>query len=103
LVKAADIGNEIRPSRIGRRWAQRLMTEFFAQSALEKEKGMPVAPLMDPEKTNTASGQIGFITYLCLPLFTEMVKLFPQMQVCCDQMLNNKKLWQEIETQQKSV
>jgi hypothetical protein len=53
------------------------------------------------EQTNTASGQIGFITYLALPLFAEMTKVFPKMQVCCDQMLLNKENWQKIEAKQK--
>jgi len=94
LVKCADISNEIRPSSIATKWANRVMTEFYAQSALEKEKGLPVSPHMDPATTTTASGQIGFISYLCLPFFTEMMKLFPLMKVCCDQMISNKEKWQ---------
>jgi len=101
LIKCADISNEIRPSEIGSFWAQRVMTEFFAQSALEREKGIPVAAHMDPEQTNTASGQIGFITYLALPLFVEMTKIFPKMQICCDQMIKNKENWQKVEAKQK--
>ena len=31
LIKGADISNEIRPSEIGKGWAERVMTEFFAQ------------------------------------------------------------------------
>jgi len=103
LVKCADISNEIRPSEIGRNWAERVMTEFFAQSALEREKRMPVAPHMDPEQTNTASGQIGFISYLAIPLFEEMARLFPKMVVCCQQMQSNKENWQKIEAKQKEV
>ncbi|PRP87059.1 high affinity cGMP-specific 3',5'-cyclic phosphodiesterase 9A-like [Planoprotostelium fungivorum] len=94
LIKCADISNEIRPTQIGRRWAQRVMTEFFAQSSLEKEKGLPVAPHMDPTKTTTATGQIGFITYLGLPLFNELTRLFPNMKVCCDQMIENRANWE---------
>lgn len=59
LIKCADISNEIRPSKIGRSWAQRVMTEFYAQSLIEKEKDLPRAPHMDPEKTDLATGQIG--------------------------------------------
>jgi len=102
LLKCADISNEIRPSQIGRRWAQRVMTEFFAQSSLEKEKGLPVAPHMDPTKTTTATGQIGFITYLCLPLFNEITRLFPSMKVCCDQMIANRANWERERLQKAS-
>jgi len=103
LVKCADISNEIRPCEIGKCWAERVMTEFFAQSALEREKGMPIAPHMDPEQTNTATGQIGFITYLANPLFQEMVKVFPKLQVCCDQMQVNKENWQKVEAKQAQL
>jgi len=98
LIKCADISNEIRPTHIGKRWCSRVITEFFAQSALEKELGLPVADLMDPQKTKVSRGQIGFITFLCLPLFEEMLRLFPLMQKCYDQMKINKEKWLEEET-----
>jgi high affinity cGMP-specific 3',5'-cyclic phosphodiesterase 9 len=31
LVKCADISNEIRPTIIAKGWAERVMTEFYAQ------------------------------------------------------------------------
>ena len=124
LVKCADISNEIRPSHIGKQWAECVMTEFFIQVgsfsfslfskthsptkitkkwAIEKEKGLPSAPTMDPDKTNLANGQIGFISFLCLPLFTEVAKLFPLMEVCTKQMNENKAAWQVIEAQFKTA
>ena len=75
---------------------------------------MPVAPHMDPDQTNTASGlwralmdsvwlgQIGFISYLATPLFMEMTRIFPGLQVCCDQMMVNKEKWQLVEQQQQA-
>jgi len=96
LIKCADISNEIRPSKIGRSWAQRVMTEFYAQSLIEKEKDLPRAPHMDPEKTDLATGQIGFITYLCFPFFSLVADVFPTMKMCCDQMESNKKEWELI-------
>eukprot|EP01117_Protostelium_nocturnum_P011859 TRINITY_DN4329_c0_g1_i1.p1 TRINITY_DN4329_c0_g1~~TRINITY_DN4329_c0_g1_i1.p1 ORF type:complete len:392 (-),score=77.11 TRINITY_DN4329_c0_g1_i1:42-1217(-) len=102
LIKCADISNEIRPSSIGRKWAQRVMTEFYAQSSLEKEKGLPVAPHMDPMKTTTASGQIGFINYLCLPFFKELTRLFPTMKVCCDQIIENREKWEKVKQEEGS-
>jgi high affinity cGMP-specific 3',5'-cyclic phosphodiesterase 9 len=96
LIKCADISNEIRPSQIGQSWAQRVMTEFYIQSAIEKAKGMQCAPHMDPEKTDVASGQIGFINFLCLPFFKVVCEVFPLMKVCCDQMETNRAEWEKL-------
>ncbi len=52
--------------------------------------GLPRSDLMDPTKTNIPKGQIGFISFLCMNFFTETAKLFPKMQVCIDQMRQNK-------------
>jgi len=101
LVKCADISNEIRPGHIGRRWASRVMAEFFTQCALEKIKGLPILPHMDPAKTNISSGQMGFIGFLCLPFYQLVVAVFPEMKVCCDQMVKNKDAWQKIDEENK--
>jgi len=103
LIKCADISNEIRPAEIGEQWAYRVMTEFFAQAGVEKAQNMPVLPHMDPEKTSTYSGQIGFIGFLCLPLFQAMCTLFPAMQICCDQLISNKQRWESIDKKKKEA
>jgi len=103
LIKCADISNEIRPADIGELWAYRVMTEFFAQAGLEKAQNLPVLPHMDPEKTGTASGQIGFIGFLCLPLYQAMCTLFPDMQICCDQLMTNKQRWEAIDKKKKEA
>jgi len=96
LVKAADISNEIRPAKIGANWAIAVMTEFYIQSAVEKNKKMPRAPHMDPEKTNTADGQIGFIQFLCYPFFELLASVFPKLDFACKQMESNSLNWKKI-------
>jgi 3'5'-cyclic nucleotide phosphodiesterase len=46
LIKVADISNEARPLDIAEPWLDRLMQEFFAQSAAEKMEGLPVTPVL---------------------------------------------------------
>lgn len=46
LIKVADISNEARPMEVAEPWLDRLLTEFFAQSAAEKMEGLPVTPFM---------------------------------------------------------
>lgn len=46
LIKVADISNEARPMEVAEPWLDRLLQEFFAQSAAEKLEGLPVTPFM---------------------------------------------------------
>jgi 3'5'-cyclic nucleotide phosphodiesterase len=46
LIKVADISNEARPMEVAEPWLDRLLQEFFAQSAAEKMEGLPVTPFM---------------------------------------------------------
>jgi len=102
LVKAADISNEIRPGYIGRKWASRVMAEFFTQTAIEKMKGLPSMPHMDPTKTTISSSQIGFIGFLCLPFFELVASVLPELQICVDNLNKNKENWQVLEDLAKS-
>jgi hypothetical protein len=116
LVKASDISNEIRPSHISIKWAEKVMMEFYLQvspftkseislsfqHALEKEKSLPAMDHMDPSKTTIATGQIGFIQFLCLNFYNVLIQLFPQLEICTKQMLENKENYQKLVDAAKS-
>ncbi|XP_034038035.1 high affinity cGMP-specific 3',5'-cyclic phosphodiesterase 9A-like [Thalassophryne amazonica] len=80
LVKVSDISNEARPMAVAERWLDRLLQEFFNQSDCEKLKGLPVTPFMDRDKVSKPSSQTGFICFVVLPLFIEVIKLFPCLE-----------------------
>jgi hypothetical protein len=48
---------------------------------MEKLEGLPVAPFMDREKVTKPSAQIGFISFVLLPLFEALALLFPVVTV----------------------
>jgi 3'5'-cyclic nucleotide phosphodiesterase len=96
ILKAADISNEIRPPEVGEEWAKLVVTEFFAQAHLEAERGLPVAPHMDPEKNTVAKAQTGFIKFLCIPLFTELVRLIEPLATAQKQMEANLERWEGL-------
>lgn len=50
-------------------WLDRLLQEFFSQSAAEKQEGLPVTPFMDPDKVSRTGSQVRFIGLVLLPLF----------------------------------
>jgi len=83
-MKCSDIGNETRPLAVSRPWAEQLMIEFFLQSDLEKQKGLPVLPHMDREKVKLADAQVGFISFVLIPLYTALAQLLPNVKACIE-------------------
>lgn len=79
LIKVADISNEARPMDIAEPWLERLLQEFFAQSAAEKSEGLPVTPFMDPDKVSKPGSQVRFIGLVLLPLFEALGALLPEL------------------------
>lgn len=79
LIKVADISNEARPMDVAEPWLDRLLQEFFAQSALEKAEGLPVTPFMDPDKVSKPGSQVRFIGLVLLPLFEALGELLPEL------------------------
>lgn len=79
LIKVADISNEARPIDVAEPWLDRLLQEFFAQSALEKSEGLPVTPFMDPDKVSKPGSQVRFIGLVLLPLFEALGQLLPEI------------------------
>ncbi|KAL7017016.1 hypothetical protein ACKWTF_010227 [Chironomus riparius] len=79
LIKVADISNEARPMEVAEPWLDRLLQEFFAQSAAEKLEGLPVTPFMDPDKVSKPGSQVRFIGLVLLPLFEALGELLPEL------------------------
>ncbi|XP_059612612.1 high affinity cGMP-specific 3',5'-cyclic phosphodiesterase 9A [Phlebotomus argentipes] len=79
LIKVADISNEARPMDVAEPWLDRLLQEFFAQSAAEKNEGLPVTPFMDPEKVSKPGSQVRFIGLVLLPLFEALGEILPEL------------------------
>lgn len=66
---------------------------YFAQSALEKAKSLPVTPFMDKEKVIVHQTQVNFIDTILLPTFTLLLKTLPEFQTHIDSILVNKQSW----------
>nr|XP_018913128.1 PREDICTED: uncharacterized protein LOC109041287 [Bemisia tabaci] len=80
LIKVADISNEARPMEVADPWLDKLLQEFYNQSDLEKDQGLPVTPFMDRAKISKSSSQCNFIGIVLLPLFEALEKLFPELK-----------------------
>lgn len=70
MIKTADVAHAAKPMELHLKWSQRIVEEMFRQGDMEKEMDMPVSPLMNRDKIDgLATSQIGFIDFICLPLF----------------------------------
>jgi high affinity cGMP-specific 3',5'-cyclic phosphodiesterase 9 len=79
MVKCADISNEARPADVAEPWLDCLLEEYFAQSDREKVEGLPVAPFMDRDKVTKPGAQVGFIQFVMIPLFENLLKVLPEL------------------------
>jgi len=94
LLKASDISNVARPFELANRWCDALCEEFFHQGDLEQTKGMQyTSPLNDREHLDKPKSQIGFYTYVCLPLFEAISKVAPILIPCVEQIHSNLEIW----------
>ena len=68
-LHSADVGNPAKPWQLSCEWSARVMDEFFRQGDTEMDRGLPVSPFMDRERTDIAQAQAGFISVLIQPFF----------------------------------
>ncbi|EAY00362.1 3'5'-cyclic nucleotide phosphodiesterase family protein [Trichomonas vaginalis G3] len=94
LLKTADISNVSRPFELADRWCDVLCEEFFRQGDLEMASGMQyTSDLNDREHLDKPKSQIGFYTFVCLPLYQATAQAFPPLEVNVQQVQSNLAVW----------
>ena len=94
LLKCGDISNVSRPFDLADKWVDVLCEEFFRQGDLEQAQGMEyTSPLNDREHLDKPKSQIGFYTFVCLPLFQAMAKAVPKLDCNVQQINSNLSVW----------
>jgi hypothetical protein len=94
LLKCADISSVARPFELADKWCDVLCEEFFRQGDLESAAGMQYTnPLNDRAHLDKPNSQIGFYTYVCLPLFETGGRMFPDLQLNVSQVKANLQVW----------
>jgi len=96
FLHLADVSNPLKPFKICRAWAWRVLEEFFSQGDEEKKLGIPVGMLNDRETVNRPGSQHGFISFLVAPLVFSTVDIFPQLRQLSWQMVHNMEAWRDI-------
>eukprot|EP01012_Entosiphon_sulcatum_P064180 TRINITY_DN92964_c0_g1_i1.p1 TRINITY_DN92964_c0_g1~~TRINITY_DN92964_c0_g1_i1.p1 ORF type:complete len:716 (+),score=99.91 TRINITY_DN92964_c0_g1_i1:74-2221(+) len=92
-LHAADISNPTKPWHIYRRWAERVMEEFYEQGRRERDLGLQISAFCNPDvdhATNTSKCQSAFIEYIVLPLFEVLAQTSPETRCMYERAVENK-------------
>ena len=96
FLKTADISNVSRPFEIANRWCDILCEEFFRQGDLEAAQGMEyTSDLNDKAHLDKPKSQIGFYTFVCLPLYQAVAKPCPALEANVKQVQSNLAIWKK--------
>ncbi|EAX94584.1 3'5'-cyclic nucleotide phosphodiesterase family protein [Trichomonas vaginalis G3] len=104
LLKCGDISNVSRPFELADKWCDVLCEEFFRQGDLEQAQGMNyTSDLNDRAHLDKPKSQIGFYTFVCLPLYQATAKAIPKLQVNVDQVNSNLAIWKKAQEDKKKA
>ncbi|KAH8583695.1 cGMP phosphodiesterase A4 [Cryptosporidium sp. chipmunk genotype I] len=97
-LKAADIGHGALKWNQHYKWCRSVVEEFFLQGDEEKALSLPISPICDRESTDVPKSQVGFLNFVCLPLFQELcyVDVDGDVRRCIDRILENINNWEDI-------
>ncbi|XP_030892410.1 high affinity cAMP-specific 3',5'-cyclic phosphodiesterase 7A isoform X3 [Leptonychotes weddellii] len=103
-LKCADICNPCRTWELSKQWSEKVTEEFFHQGDIEKKYHLGVSPLCDRQTESIANIQIGFMTYLAEPLFTEWARFSNTRlsQTMLGHMGLNKASWKGLQREQST-
>ncbi|CAD5111770.1 DgyrCDS1047 [Dimorphilus gyrociliatus] len=91
MVHCADLSSPAKPLELYRKWTDRVMTEFWRQGDLEREKGMDISPMCDRHNCTVERSQVGFIDYIAHPLWETWADLVhPDCQDILDALEDNR-------------
>ncbi|TPX40717.1 hypothetical protein SeLEV6574_g06452 [Synchytrium endobioticum] len=102
MIKCADVGNPTKAWHLYDQWTCLILEEFFAQGDQEKALGLPVSPYCDRDNINLPACQIGFIEFICIPLY-EAFDAFVAFPAALENLHANRAQWLKVrDSEQRS-
>jgi len=94
LMTSSDLSSIIRPWEIQQRVAETVYTEFHAQGDEEREMGHKPGELHDKSNAQKLPKmQLGFIDFICKPIYVSLALQFPELQEYLDELMTNRNHW----------
>ena len=93
-MTASDLSAIIKPWPIQQATAEIVYSEFYEQGDMEKEFGHTPGELFDASKSeNLPKMQIGFINFICLPVYESLALHLDEAKPMLSAVLENRKHW----------
>ena len=100
IIHACDISNPTKPFHIYRKWAERVMEEFWMQGDAERELGLPISFLCDRTTVSLPGAQIGFMDGIVFPFTQALKEIFPSLGFLLENVNNNKAEFKRIKEEE---
>lgn len=78
-LHSADISNPAKVDSVYDKWVELVFEEFFEQGDSERKEGLEISYLCDRFSVDKDGSQIGFISYVVLPSFEALMRIFPEI------------------------
>lgn len=99
MMTACDVSAITKPFDVQQRIAELVASEFFQQGDIERtEFSSEPTPMMDRQKHGELPKmQVGFIDFVCLPLYKVFYHINPLLKPLYDGVIDNRKNWQNLQ------
>eukprot|EP00047_Mylnosiga_fluctuans_P009582 m.12131 g.12131 ORF g.12131 m.12131 type:complete len:1098 (-) comp2702_c0_seq1:101-3394(-) len=98
LMTAADLAAIVKPFDTQKRTAEIVYKEFFEQGDQERQLGRTPASIFNRSKvTSLPKMQLGFIDFVCLPVYDALARQFPGLQCLTKSIRANRERWEVLE------
>lgn len=101
LIHTADISNPTKPLNLYNKWTDLVVNEFWRQGDIEKEMNLAVSLNCDRVGASIPKIQKGFIDNVVFPLFNTVVEIFPNLEFVRQNLIDNKKFYDNEILQKK--
>ncbi|KAG9390000.1 3'5'-cyclic nucleotide phosphodiesterase [Carpediemonas membranifera] len=96
LFKMADISNPTKDWPLCKRWALRMLKEFFDHGDMERSLGLPVSDLKDRETSAPAKSQLGFMRYVVIPYASALANCHGSYAILVQSAERNLEHWEGL-------
>jgi len=96
LLHLADISNACKPTKVARKWSESYYKEYLKIGKLSRENDLELPMFKKGQKLQSLPGtQIGFINFVCLPSFKDLIVFLPEAKACVENLQTNLAYWME--------
>eukprot|EP00479_Gromia_sphaerica_P007431 TRINITY_DN2475_c0_g1_i1.p1 TRINITY_DN2475_c0_g1~~TRINITY_DN2475_c0_g1_i1.p1 ORF type:complete len:463 (+),score=98.75 TRINITY_DN2475_c0_g1_i1:118-1389(+) len=92
ITHSADLSGQVLEPKIAQIWEDRIGQEFQLQEKREQDLGLETAPFMQnlADEDTRMTQQVNFIDFVLLPLWKPVSRIFPSLQKCYENLLQNR-------------